>query len=97
MSKDQVLDLLSRHRSEMAERFGVKNLAIFGSVVRCEASQASDVDVLVEFTGRATFDGFMDLKFYLEDLLHTQVDLVTNKALRESMRAEIQREMIRVA
>ena len=97
MSKDQVLDLLSQHRGEMAERFGVKNLAIFGSVVRGEASQASDVDVLVEFTGRATFDGFMDLKFYLEDLLHTQVDLVTNKALRESMRAEIQREMIRVA
>jgi len=97
MSKDQVLDLLSQRLGEMAERFGVKDLAIFGSVVRGEASQASDVDVLVEFAGRATFDGFMDLKFYLEDLLNTQVDLVTNKALRESMRTHIQREMIRVA
>ena len=97
MGKDQVLDLLSRRLGEMAERFGVKDLAIFGSVVRGEASGASDVDVLVEFAGRATFDGFMDLKFYLEDLLNTRVDLVTNNALRESMRAEIQREMIRVA
>lgn len=97
MGKDQVLDLLSRRLGEMAERFGVKGLAIFGSVVRDEASGASDVDVLVEFAGRATFDGFMDLKFYLEDLLNTRVDLVTNNALRESMRAEIQREMIRVA
>lgn len=97
MSKDQVLDLLSQRLGEMAERFGVKDLAIFGSIVRGEASQASDVDVLVEFAGRATFDGFMDLKFYLEDLLNTRVDLITNNALRESMRAEIQREMIRVA
>ena len=95
MGKDQVLDLLSRRLGEMAERFGVKGLAIFGSVVRDEASGASDVDVLVEFAGRATFDGFME--FYLEDLLNTRVDLVTNNALRESMRAEIQREMIRVA
>ena len=97
MGKDQVLDLLSRRLGEMAERFGVKDMAIFGSVVRDEASGASDVDVLVEFAGRATFDGFMDLKFYLEDLLNTRVDLVTNNALRESMRAQIQREMIRVA
>ncbi len=97
MSKEQVLDLLSQRRGEMAERFGVKDLAIFGSVVRDEASQASDVDVLVEFAGRATFDKFMDLKFYLEDLLNTRVDLVTNNALREGIRAEIQREMIRVA
>ncbi len=97
MSKDQVLDLLSQRLGEMAERFGVKDIAIFGSVVRNEASEASDVDVLVEFAGRATFDGFMDLKFYLEDLLNTRVDLVTNNALRESVRAEIQQEMIRVA
>jgi len=97
MSKEQVLDLLSQRLGEMAERFGVKDIAIFGSVVRDEVSEASDVDVLVEFAGRATFDGFMDLKFYLEDLLNTKVDLVTNNALREGIRAEIQREMIRVA
>ena len=97
MSKDQVLDLLSQRLGEMAERFGVKEIAVFGSVVRNEASETSDVDVLVDFAGRATFDGFMDLKFYLEDLLNTRVDLVTNNALRESIRAEIQQEMIRVA
>jgi len=97
MTKDQVLDLLSQNLGEMAERFRVKEIAIFGSVVRNEASETSDVDVLVEFEGRATFDGFMDLKFYLEDLLNTRVDLVTNNALRESIRAEIQQEMIRVA
>jgi len=97
MTKYHVLDLLSQHLGEMVERFGVKDIAIFGSVVRNEASETSDVDVLVEFAGRATFDGFMDLKFYLEDLLNTRVDLVTNNALRESIRAEIQQEMIRVA
>jgi len=43
------------------------------------------------------FDGFMDLKFYLEDLLHKQVDLVTEQALRPQLRSAIEEELIHVA
>jgi len=48
-------------------RFGVRDLAVFGSVARGDASNASDLDVLVDFVGSATFDGYMGLKLFLED------------------------------
>ena len=64
---------------------------------RDELGVSSDVDVLVEFAGPATFGAYMDLKFYLEDLLGRPVDLVTDKALRNELRPYVEKEMIRVA
>jgi hypothetical protein len=78
-------------------RFGVRDLAIFGSVARGEASEASDVDVLVDFVGPATFDGYMGLKLFLEDTLGARVDLVTRAALKPRLRAGIEAEARRVA
>ena len=49
MKRDQVLKILTEHRLELRDKFGVKSLALFGSVARDEASQTSDVDLLVEF------------------------------------------------
>jgi predicted nucleotidyltransferase len=97
MRKQQVLDRLAERIEEMRQRFGVKTLAVFGSVVRDEADAASDVDVLVAFKAPADFDRFMDLKFFLEDLLDARVDLVTDKALRPRLRPYIEREAIYVA
>jgi uncharacterized protein len=77
--------------------FGVRELAVFGSVARDEAHSASDVDMLVSFDGRADFDRFMGLKIFLEDLLQTRVDLVTRQALRPELRKRIESEAIRVA
>jgi len=76
---------------------GVRRLSLFGSVVRGEADEDSDVDVLVEFDGKATFDGYMDLKFLLEDLLGRKVDLVTSKALRPEIRSVMEQEAVYVA
>ena len=53
--------------------------------------------MLVEFNQKATFDLFMDLKFYLEELLGTKVDLVTEKAIRPQIKKEIERELINVS
>lgn len=97
MRKQQVLDRLAEHIAEVRQRFGVKTLAVFGSVVRDEADAASDIDVLVAFEAPADFDRFMELKFFLEDLLGTRVDLVTDKALRPRLRPYIEREAIHVA
>jgi predicted nucleotidyltransferase len=96
MNRDDAVSILKSHRPELA-LFGVKSLAIFGSVARDEAGAQSDVDVLVEFDGPATFDRYMDLKFALEELLHCEVDLVTRKALRPEMVQQIDAEAIRVA
>ncbi len=75
MQRSEVLQKLAAHKDDLI-RMGVKTLAVFGSVARDEARTDSDVDILVEFQGPATFNGYMDLKFFLEDLVGRPVDLV---------------------
>jgi hypothetical protein len=96
MNKEVVLRLLKDHVREIRRRFSVQRMCLFGSVVRGESVDKSDVDVLVVFRQKATFDRFMDLKFYLEELLGTRVDLVTDKALRPQIRQGIEEELIHV-
>jgi predicted nucleotidyltransferase len=97
MNKQVILTQLTGRMEEIRQRFSVKKLSIFGSVARGEASDSSDVDVLVAFDRTANFDIFMDLKFYLEELLGMGVDLVTDKALRPQIRRAIEQEMVDVA
>jgi len=95
MNLDEILKTLAAHRDEL-KGFGVKSLALFGSIVRGEARPDSDIDILVEFKGPATFDCYMDLKFFLEELLDRRVDLVTHKALKPRLRPSVEREAIYV-
>lgn len=97
MEKQVVIKRLSSSMGEIRQRFSVRALAIFGSIARDEAVDDSDVDVLVVFDGKAGFDLFMDLKFYLEELLARKIDLVTDKALRPQVRRAIEQELIHVA
>ncbi|MFZ2147197.1 MAG: nucleotidyltransferase family protein [Sedimentisphaerales bacterium] len=97
MNKQFVMRQLTGRMEEIRQRFSVRRLSVFGSVVRDEASEGSDVDVLVVFDRKATFDLFMDLKFYLEELLGAGVDLVTDKALRPQVRRTIEQELIHVS
>jgi predicted nucleotidyltransferase len=78
------------------ERFGVVDLALFGSTARDTASSESDIDILVAFDGPATSSRYFGLQFYLEDLLGRPVDLVTDKALRTELRPFVDREAIHV-
>ena len=97
MNKQVVLTKLTSRIEEIRQRFSVRNLSIFGSIARDESSDDSDVDVLVVFDREGSFDLFMDLKFYLEDLLGEKIDLVTDKALRPQVRRAIEQELIHVA
>jgi uncharacterized protein len=96
MMRSQVLALLSAQKGTLYQ-MGVVSLAIFGSVARDEARTDSDVDVLVEFALPVTFDRYMDIKLYLEDLLQLPVDLVTSSSLKPQLKAVVEREAIRVA
>ena len=96
MNQEQIIERIRAHRGRLTE-FGVSSLSLFGSVARGEATEASDVDLLVRFEGRATFDRYMDLKLFLEDLIGRRVDLVTEKALREEVRPYVEQELLRVA
>ena len=95
MQREQILAILATHR-EAWKRFGVRSLALFGSAARDEIRPESDLDILVEFEGKATFDRYMELKFLLEELFGRRVDLVTRKAIKPRLRARIEREAIHV-
>jgi predicted nucleotidyltransferase len=95
-TREEVLARLARHRGELA-RFRVASLALFGSAARGDLEVRSDVDMLVTFAGPATFDGYMDLKSFLENLLGRRVDLVTSGALKPALRSRIAHELVHVA
>lgn len=78
----------------MRTRFGVSELALFGSFARDEARADSDVDVLVTFAGRPNFDNYMGLKLYLEALFSRGVDLAIRSDVRPSLRSRIEGEAL---
>jgi len=96
MRRDDVLHLLTQARPELTRLFAVKRLCLFGSTARDEAREDSDVDILVEFEGPATFDGYFGLLHYLEGLLGHPVDLVTENGLKERLRPQVEKEAIHV-
>ena len=97
MDKSLVLNLLRTQIEVTRRRFGAKYISVFGSAARDELNEASDIDVLVEFDGLPTFDNYMGLKFFLQDLFKRRVDLVTRDSIKPRMRQIIERDLIRVA
>ena len=96
MTRDELLDLLRRHKPILSEKFGVAELALFGSFARNDAVDGSDIDILVRFDGPATSRSFFGVQFYIEDLTGRRVDLVTDKALRPQFRPYVEREALNV-
>jgi predicted nucleotidyltransferase len=96
MNRTQTLERLNQHKARLAARYGVTSLALFGSTVRDEAGEESDIDILVGFDGPATSARYFGVLFYLEDLFGRPVDLITEKALRPELRPYIEREAVRV-
>lgn len=96
MKRNNALTLLRTIKPILAQQFGVTQLALFGSTARNEASDNSDVDILVSFDGPATSARYFGVQFYLEDQLGCSVDLVTEKALRPELRPFIEKEAIDV-
>ncbi len=85
-TRKQIISLVNEYERDIGS-FGVKRLALFGSFIRGEQTDSSDVDILVEFhTGRKTFESLMRLASFLEDLFDRRVDLVTSEALSPYIR-----------
>jgi predicted nucleotidyltransferase len=80
-TKQDVLNLLSENHARI-EAFGVGRIGLFGSFVRNEQGIDSDIDLLVEFrSGDKSFDNFIKLSFFLEELFQRRVELVTTEGL----------------
>jgi len=91
---EQILKIVEANREKL-KGFGVRRLCLFGSAVRSEASEESDLDFLVELEIK-TFDNYMDLKEFLEELFGCKVDLVMKDALKPRLREPILKETIYV-
>jgi len=85
MNRKEIIELLKAHKKDL-EKFGVKSIGVFGSFVRDEGDEESDVDIVVEFErGKGTFRNFGGLIAYLEDLFDRPVDILTPAGI-ESIR-----------
>ena len=91
-TREAVLQQLEDNRDKI-RGFGVKRLGLFGSCARGEATQSSDLDFVVELE-HETFDAYMNLKEFLEELFHCSVDLVLIDAIKPRLRETILGEAI---
>jgi predicted nucleotidyltransferase len=91
-TRETVLQKLEENRDKIRS-LGVKRLGLFGSCARGEATEASDLDFVVELENE-TFDAYMDLKEFLEELFHCPVDLVLIDAIKPRLRETILGETI---
>jgi predicted nucleotidyltransferase len=91
-SKKEILNTLGANRAKI-KGFGVRSLSLFGSCVRGEDRPGSDLDFVVEFE-KKSFDAYMDLKLFLEELFDRPVDLVLADGIKPRLRAAILREAI---
>lgn len=93
INKASLLEKLRLHGMEI-KAYGVKSLGLFGSFVRNTPTEKSDIDLLVDFEpGKKTFDNFMDLSFFLENLFGRKVELVTPQSLSKYIGPHILKEV----
>lgn len=96
MNKSELLDLLRTHKATLARRFGVTELALYGSFARDQGTEVSDVDILVGFDPPPDLERYFGAQFYLEELLGRRVDLATSGELRAEIRPYVEREAVDV-
>ncbi len=97
MTRAELIAQLKAMAPLLSQRFGARSVSLFGSAARDELRADSDVDILVEFEGAATFDAYFGLKDHLEAALGRTVDLVTAGGLKPRARQQVERDLIRVA
>jgi len=90
---EEIRELLRRHKSEFTEQFGLKEIGIFGSYVRGEQNEESDLDILVELEKPVGFVRFLKLENALSQLLGVRVEIVTKKALKPHIGKRILQEV----
>lgn len=88
--------VLKKSKPLLAEQYKVKDIGVFGSYVRGEQKETSDLDVLVEFNDRIGFFKFLELEEYLQELLQVNVDLVSRKALKPRIGQYILKEVVMI-
>ena len=82
MSIEEIKNILSKYKKTLQDKYHVSSIGVFGSYVRNEQTQESDIDILVDFTNSISLFEFIDLEEELSKLLRSKVDLVSRRALK---------------
>ena len=90
------IQALEAHRAALSER-GVGEVRIFGSTARGEATETSDLDIIVDLTREMGLFEFIGIKLFLEECLGVEVDLVTESGLHPALKERILAEAIHAA
>ena len=86
----EIKEILEKNNTYIKETFYVNEIGIFGSFIKGEQKDRSDIDILVEFKkGHKNFFNYMRLKYYLEELFGKEVDLVIKVAVKPRLRERI--------
>lgn len=91
----EIIQLLQLNKRELVRKYNLKSLALFGSFIREEATEESDIDILVEFEKPIGLD-FVLLADELEEILGVKVDLVTPNSIKPKMFEYIKRDLVYV-
>lgn len=89
---EKIKEILEKYKQEIAEKYNVAEIGVFGSYTRGQQGDQSDIDILVSFSKPIGFIKFMRLEFYLTELLGRKVDLVTKDSLKPHIGKVILRE-----
>lgn len=93
MSREEIIKIIRRH-DDFLIAHGVRRIGIFGSFARGESREGSDIDLIVEFAeGMKNYDNFIDLCFFLEELLGRKIDLLTPESISPFLRPYIEKDV----
>lgn len=93
-NKEEILSTLKNLKNEIKTKYRVKNLGLFGTYVKKEQKETSDIDILVEFEEDADLFHLIGLSLFLEEKFNIKVDVVSKSALKKELRDSILQEVI---
>ena len=94
LSKKEILDFLKKNQKLLKKKFHLKEIGLFGSFVRSEQNEKSDIDILVDFEDNADLFDLSGLGIFIEEKLKHKVDIIPKRALRQELRELILNEVI---
>ena len=94
LTKEKILNTLKRLKEDLNTNFRVKTIGLFGSYVKNEQKNTSDIDFLVEFEEDADLFHLVGLSRYLEEVFKSKVDVISKPTIKEELKQRILEEVI---
>lgn len=93
-NKEEILRRLEELKEEVKKKYKVREIGVFGSIIRGEQKETSDIDLLVDFEDGADLFDFVGLSMFLEEKLNWKVDVVPKEDLRKELKESVMKEVV---